>query len=209
MKKLFYTALLLVLISVAATAQQTWFEFDVSKKLGDKLEISMAPELRFNEDFKLDEYFFEPGAEYSFNDYFALGASYRLGSNRNKKGEDSWYGRFAFDAKTGYGWNKLQVKLRLRYTNSDDFTGEEKTNYFRTKLDLEYGLEKLNLEPYVTYELYRDLDLGDFSKARWESGIQYKINKRHRVAAYFRLNDYLHSDKASIKIIGIAYKFKW
>ncbi|MCK3685869.1 DUF2490 domain-containing protein [Maribellus sp. YY47] len=208
MKKLFYTVVLVAVSSVAAMAQQTWFEFDVSKELGDKLEISLAPELRFDEDFKLDEYFFEPGVAYAFNDYFALGGSYRLGNNQNKKGEDRWYGRFAFDAKTAYKWNNLQAKLRLRYTNSDDFTENEKTNYFRAKFDLEYAIKKLDLEPYVAYELYRDLDAGEYSKARWESGLQYKINKHHRVGAYFRLNDYLHSDKASVKIIGLSYKLK-
>jgi len=208
MRKLVYTAILMAITSVAAIAQQTWYELEVSKKIGDNFEIFIAPEFRFSEDFELDEYFFEPGVEYKFNDYFALGGSYRLGNNQNKKGEDRWYGRFAFDAKTGYEWKNLQAKLRLRYTNSDDFTEDVKTSYFRTKFDLEYAIKKLNLEPYIAYELYRDLDAGEYSKARWESGLQYKINRHHRVGAYFRLNEYLHSDKESIKIIGLSYKLK-
>ncbi|MFV0266856.1 MAG: DUF2490 domain-containing protein [Draconibacterium sp.] len=209
MRKLVFTAVWMAITSVAAVAQQTWFEFDASRKLGERWEISLAPELRFDEDFKLDEYFIEPGAEYKFRDYFALGASYRLGSDRNKKGEDRWFGRFAFDAKTGYKWNNLQAKLRFRHTNSDDFTEDERTSYFRVKFDLEYAIQKLNLEPYAAYEIYHDLDAGELNKARWESGLQYKINKQHRVGAYFRLNDYLHSDKESIRIIGLSYKFKW
>jgi len=208
MRKLLYTAIVMVVASFAAKAQQTWFELEASKDLGEKFQIFIAPEFRYNEGFKLDEYFVEPGVEYKFSDYFSLLGSYRIGNNQNKKGEDRWFGRFAIDAKTGYGWKNLEAKLRLRYTNADDFTVDEKTNYFRTKLELEYSIKKLDLKPYFDYEFYRDLDAGEFTKARWEAGLQYKISKHHRVGAYFRLNDYLHSDKETIKIIGLSYKFK-
>ncbi|MFV0592476.1 MAG: DUF2490 domain-containing protein [Draconibacterium sp.] len=208
MRKLLYTAVLVAATSFTVLAQQTWLELEATKQLGEKFEIFLAPELRYTENFKLDEYFIEPGVEYKFNDYFAMVGSYRIGNNLNKKGEDRWFGRFAVDAKTGYEWRNLEAKLRFRYTNSDDFTGDEKTNYFRTKLELEYSIKRPGLQPYFAYEFYRDLDVGEFSKDRWETGIQYKINRHHRVSAYFRLNDYLHSDKETIKIVGLCYKLK-
>lgn len=210
MKKVIVNLLILLATASVAQAQRTWFDFEISKSLNKKLEIALAPEIRFKENFELHEYFFEPKIEYKFNKYFALGANYRFGNNPDKDGNAQWFGRYSLDAKTGYDWKKLEAQFRLRYANSDDFSDDEdeRTNYLRFKFQLEYDFKKLDLKPYVAYELYRNLTEGDFTKARWESGLEYKINKHHRVGAYFRLNDYLVDDEESIKIIGLSYKFK-
>lgn len=208
MKKLIVLVVLSAFSVVPAIAQQSWFEFEISKKIGKKFELALAPEIRFAEDFILDKYFIEPKLEYQFNKYLELGASYRLGNNLTKKGNDQWFGRFGVEAKTAYEWKNLEAQLRLRYTNSDDFEDLDQTNYIRAKFGLEYAVKKLDLKPYAAYELYRSLDLGTFDKARWETGLEYKISKHHRVGAYFRLNDYLNSDDESVKIIGVSYKLK-
>lgn len=211
MRKLFLSLIILLLGETAVYAQRTWFEFEISKSLGKKLEIALAPEIRFKEDFKLQEYFFEPKIEYDFNKYFALGANYRFGNNPDKHGNAQWFGRYALEAKTGYELKRLGAQFRVRYTNFDDFGGDEddRTNYLRFKFQLDYDIKKLDLKPYFLYELYRNLAEGDFTKARWESGLEYKINKHHRVGAYFRLNDYLVDDEESVKIIGVSYKYKF
>lgn len=206
MKKKIYLLALFVFLLVSAQAQRTWFEFEVSKKLTEKLEFSLAPEVRFKEQFELNEYFLEPGLEYKFNKYFSLGAKYRFGNNLKKNGDSDWFGRYAFDAKTGYDWKHLGTQLRLRYTNSDDFEDAEE-NYLRLKLKLDYAIKKLDLTPYAAYEIYRDVDNNEFSKAHWEGGLKYKINKHHKVGAYFRLNDYLNDDE-TVKIIGFTYAVK-
>ena len=210
MKKVVWSLLVLMLAGLSVQAQRTWFEFEVSKSLGEKLEIALAPEIRFKEKFELHEYFFEPKIEYKFNKYFALGANYRFGNNPDKDGNAQWFGRYALEAKTGYEIKNLEAQFRLRYTNYDDFGGDDgdRTNYLRFKFQLEYDIKKLDLKPYVAYELYRNLGEGEFTKARWETGLDYKINKHHRVGAYFRLNNYLVEDEESVKIIGLSYKFK-
>ncbi|WP_167619447.1 DUF2490 domain-containing protein [Maribellus sediminis] len=205
-------ALFLAIVSITTVnAQRSWFEFEISKELSDKLEISLAPEIRFKENFELQQYFFEPKIEYSFNKYFSLGANYRVGNNPDKDGNAQWFGRYAVEGKTKYDWKKLEAQFRLRYTNFDDFGGEEsdRSNYLRMKFQLEYDIKKLDLKPYALYEVYRNLAQGDFTKARWEGGLQYKINKHHRVGAYFRFNDYLVNDDESVKILGLAYKYKF
>lgn len=210
MKKLFWSLLIVLLSLINARGQRTWFEFEVAKSLGEKFEIALAPQIRFKEELKLHEYFFEPKIEYDFNKYFALGANYRVGNNPDKDGKAQWYGRYTLDAKTGYDWKNFETQFRLRYTNFDDFGGDESnaSNYLRFRLQLEYNIEKIDMKPYISYELYRNLVQGVYERARWESGLEYKFNKHHRVGVYFRLNDYLASNDESLKIIGISYKFK-
>lgn len=209
-KRLFTVVGILLFVCNAANAQRTWFEFEISKSLGEKFEIALAPEIRFKEDIELHEYFFEPKIEYKFNTYFALGANYRFGNNPDKEGNAQWFGRYALEGKTGYDFKNLEFGFRLRYTNFDDFGGdkEERTNYLRFKFQLQYDIKKIDLKPYVAYELYRNLTEGEFTKARWEAGLEYKLNKHHRAGAYYRLNDYLVSDDDNVKIVGLSYKYK-
>lgn len=201
------TALFFLLSSGAALAQRTWFEFDISKDLSNKLEFSLEPQVRFKEGFELNEYFIEPGLEYEFIKYFSLAGSYRIGNNLKKDGSAQWFGRYAVDAKTAYDWDKLEAQLRVRYTNYDDLIGDnnDKVNYLRFRLKIEYDIEKADLKPYAIYEIYRNLEENEFAKNRWETGLEYKINKDNDVGAYFRLNDY-PDNKASVKIIGIYYQ---
>ncbi len=208
-RHLILSIFILCLLSATALAQRTWLELEVSKNITDKLELSLSPEVRFKEKLELTEYFFEPGIEYKFNDYFLLGGKYRLGNNLKKNGGSRFYGRFALDAKTKHKWGKLETQLRLRYTNCDDFSDDnnDKTNYLRLRLKIGYSLKKLALDPYATYEIYRDIDDKEYDKSRWETGLDHKINKHHRVGAFFRINDYF-SGKGSVKIIGVAYKLK-
>ena len=200
---------LLLLTVIKLFAQNTWVETEISKNLTKKLQLSFAPEVRFSNQFSIDEYFIEPSLEYEFNKYFQLGDGYRFGFDVNNKHEHEAFGRFHFDAKTGLKWNNLQPKFRLRFTNSDDFGDENSTaNLLRYKFELEYKLKKWKTEPYVLYELYQDLDANEFNKARFETGINYKINKRNQVGAYFRTNNYLNSNKDMRNIIGFSYKLK-
>lgn len=207
-KKWWALFLLPIVFTLPAVAQQTWFEVDVSKKLGDKLEFILAPELRLNESFRVDEYFIEPGVEYSFCDYFTLGAAYRVGNDISKNGNDQWFGRYSFEAKTAYDWKRFGAQFRVRFTDSDDFADEENSQYLRFRFKLEYNIKGMPLNPYFAYELYRDVQIGKYDRARWEAGLEYKLSKLHYVGAYYRLNEYLIDDESNLNIIGLTYKLK-
>jgi len=211
MKKWLAGILILLATISVSEAQNTWFEVEISKSLSKKLDVALAPQIRFKDNFELQEYFFEPKIEYKFNKYFALGVNYRLGNNPDKDGNAQWYGRYGFDAKTGYDWKRLEASFRLRYTNTDDFgeNADERINYLRFKFQLEYDIKKIDLKPYIAYEVYRNLGEGEYTKARLETGLEYKINKHHRVGAYYRVNNYLTTDDENVKIIGLSYKFKF
>jgi hypothetical protein len=207
LKKIFLLNLLVSLV-ITSFAQRVWIESEFTANILKKLELSVAPEVRFNEGFKLNEYFAESGLEYEFHEYFQLGAGYRFGFNINKKDEHESFGRFHIDAKTGIKLKNFNPKIRMRFTNADDFGDDNKaTNYMRYKLELEYKIKKLQMEPYLLHEWYHDLDVKDFIKTRFEGGFMHTISKRHKIGAYFRIHKYLKSDKETVKIIGLAYKF--
>lgn len=200
---------LLIFIGKLTLAQRTWIETEFSINLLKKLEFSLSPEVRFKHGFELKEYFIEPSLEYKFSNYFRLATAYRLGYNINKKDEHEPYGRFRFDAKTGFKWRNFNPKFRLRYTNADDFSDDnENIKYLRYKLKLEYKLKALKTEPYLLYEWYHDLDKKEISKGRFETGLLFKVNQHHKIGGYYRNNNYLTSDKEVINIGGVVYKFK-
>ena len=207
MKKII-SVLSVTLAFLQAFSQDTWFETEFSTKISKDLEFSLTPELRFKDNFELNEYFLQTGLEYKFSKYFKLGAGYRFGYNINGDDEHESFGRFNVDAKTGFKWKNFNPKFRLRFTNDDDFADDnEATNYLRYKLELDYKIKKLNLEPYLLNEWYHDLEAKEFSKSRFESGIMYKINKHNKIGAYYRVNNYLNSTKDNKNILGLSYKF--
>lgn len=207
MKKLFFS-ISITLIFYQAFSQHTWFDADFSTEIAKDLEFSLSPEIRFKDNFELNEYFLQTGMEYKFSKYFKLGAGYRFGYNINGDDEHKSFGRFHVDAKTGFKWKNFNPKFRLRFTNADDFADEnEATNYLRYKLELEYKIKKLNLEPYLLNEWYHDLEAKEFSKSRFEGGLKYKINKHHKIGAYYRVNNYLNRTKDNRNILGLSYKF--
>ena len=89
MQKITFVVLVFFTTTSSVLAQRTWIELEISKDIVEKLEIALAPEIRFKENFELHEYFFEPKIEYDFNKYFSLGANYRFGNNPDKKGTGS------------------------------------------------------------------------------------------------------------------------
>jgi len=207
--KRLYLLFLYLLFSLTGFSQNLWLETEVSGEIMKNLELSISPQVRFEEKLNLDEYFFDTGLEYEFSKFLSAGAIYRLGNNIKKKGETESFGRFALDVKTNYEWKDLETQLRLRYTNANDFGGDnnEKEYYFRVRLKIEYSIKKLDLIPYGIYELFRNLPDKEFDKSRYEIGLEYKLTKKHRIGSFYRINDSLVDDDI-IKIIGLNYKLK-
>jgi hypothetical protein len=210
MKKAIYTLFAIAAFCMASYAQRTYFEFEISKELFKKLELSFNPQVRFNEGFDLKQYLFDVGAEYKFSKYFSVGSSYRLGTNITKNDNKEYFGRFALDAKTSVKWKGFEPKFRLRYTNNnEDFESEnmEILNYLRYKFEIEYRIKKLNLYPYIYTELFQNMEEDALNNTRYEGGLMYKINKHHRIGAYYRMN-YKSGTTDPIDIIGLTYKLK-
>jgi len=207
------SVILLILLSVLGfrgLGQQTWIDAEFSGKIIKRLELSFVPEARFENPFELKEYFVSTGLEYKLHDYLSLGGSYRIGEKIKNNGSSETVSRFAFDAKTQYEWKNLEAQFRARYANTDDFGDEESSaiQYFRYRLKLDYSLKKFGLSPYLSYEIFRDLEEKEFTKARYDAGVVYSISKSHKIGIYYRRSDYIDSEKF-INILGVSYRYKF
>jgi len=202
-----YFFLITLLTASSSFCQYKWIETEISKDISKKIELSVSPEIRFNENSKIQEYFIEPAVTYSINKILKIGMGYRLGYHVNKHDEHEGFGRFAFDLKSRFQYYNFKPSIRIRYTNADDFDDDNgNIDYLRFKLEIAYKIKKLNAEPYILNEWYRDINIGEFSKSRFETGLMYRLSKHHKLGAYYRNNNYITDDKENRNILGLVYK---
>lgn len=99
-------------------------------------------------------------------------------------------------------------------------TREDKNrNVLRSRLKLEVDKKGWKLSPFVSCELYNNLNLGNkmtIEKVRNSVGLEYKVNKKHRVTLAYILNCDIHDDEGDLERIygrihalNIGYDFKF
>ena len=218
---LFILTIFFTTSTLAQNGPATWFELEFSKKIVKNLKVEFNPELRLHGGFEMDTYILEGGLSYKLHKYLTLAGYYRYENEynyRNKRQIYEWVpsNRFAFDAKSGFGLNRFNVKFRVRYTNGSDFdqTADSKTSYFRYRAKIEYDIKGSKIIPFVSLEAFHDLILKDFDKMRYTGGLSYPINKNNEIGLFYRLQDYMEpagtlTKKESINIIGIGYSLSF
>lgn len=213
---LFVLAFLPGVWSYAQGGPSTWFEFELSKKILPNLRLEFNPEARFLGGFKTDSYILEGGLSYKLHKYLTVAGYYRYEevwdykkSTGAYKGRNS-LNRLAFDAKTGFGFNRFDLQFRVRYTNSSDFdeSTDDKVSFFRYRAKAEYDIKGSKLVPFASVEMFHDLIQKSIDKYRYTGGLSYPINKRNEVDLFYRLQDYTETGKESVHIIGVGYSLK-
>jgi len=212
MKRLFLIAIILCFGTPSLFAKTekfgTWVELTFTKKFLKDFEFSIIPEIRFQDDFTVDEYIFEGKLGYEAFKFLDLSASYRYNTNVKDKGNEV-SNNFVFDATGKTDYKRFDGSLRLRFTNdydSGDIPWE--TFYFRPRAKLKYNIKKVKINPYVCYELFYNIKNKDLYKGRFDIGISRGLAKHHEIGIYYRHQDY-YSMRNSIHILGIDYGFKF
>ncbi|MCG6186015.1 DUF2490 domain-containing protein [Maribellus maritimus] len=186
----------------------TWIEFEFSKEFFDKFEISFIPEIRFQDDFTVDEYMFDGKLSYSPLNFLDFAVLYRVNTNIKNKGNET-LGRFAFDATLQKDFGRFEASIRGRYTNYLELEEDDSDKkYLRPRVKLEYDIKGNKIRPFASFELFQNLTDKEFDKSRIDIGATRKIGDLHRVGAYYRLQNYF-SDKNSIHILGLEYRLKF
>jgi hypothetical protein len=183
----------------------TWIEAKFSKDIFKKLEFTLAPELRLQDDFTVDEYLMDGDLTFKPVDFLRLSAAYRYLINV-KKSENEHYHRFALDAMGKKEWKRLEGSLRFRLTNYPEFeaNNNDKNEYLRYRLKFEYDIRKCKLRPFTSYELFYLLADKALTKSRFDIEGSYKISDNSRLGLYYRLETHFDGEDA-IHILGIAY----
>ena len=202
----------LIIFFVTLTAQGktkqfgTWVELEFTKSFLKDFEFSLVPEIRFQDDFSVDEYMFDGVLSWEPVKFLKLAAAYRINTNVKKK-EDETAHRLAFDVQAKKEIGRLEASFRTRFTNYTDQGDDEPGNFLRPRIKFEYDIKGNKIRPFASYELFRNTSDKEFQKERFDIGFTRKLGKIHRVGLYYRLQDYF-SDRNSIHILGIEYRLK-
>lgn len=185
----------------------TWIELEFRKDFLKKFSFSIVPELRFQDQFQLDEYMIQGKLSYDVFPFLSLAGTYRVGTEIKNKGNVS-YSRFALDAQASKDINRFEVSLRGRFTNFHENDDENSSKYLRPRIKLEYRTKGKSIRPFTSYELFQNLTKKELQKSRFDVGFTRRLGDLHRIGLYYRLHDYF-TDKSSIHILGIEYRLKF
>ena len=204
--------LLLQFLGILLHAQQpkTYerFEFELQIDLLADLELEINPEIRFSNFMEFSELILQSGLKYNPFKFLKLSGYYRFISDYTND-EPEYLHRFAFDAEPKYEINRLELELRLRYTNYTDFAGEtgENRSYFRYRLQVKYDIRNFKFNPHISWELFQKSNEKSFYKGRYEVGVEYGFKKKNELEIFYFLQDYYNKDKLH-HIIGVKYQLK-
>ncbi len=211
MKRLVLTIFAVVFGVITAQAKTekfgTWIELEFRKDFLENFSFSLVPEIRFQDQFKVDEYMIQGKLSYDVFSFLSVAGTYRLGTEIKNKGNVS-YSRFALDAQASTDINRLELSLRGRFTNFSELDEEESSKYLRPRIKLEYKTKGKRIRPFTSYELFHNITTEELQKSRFDVGFTRRIGDIHRVGLYYRLQDYF-TDKASIHILGIEYRLRF
>ena len=156
MEKKYIITLIILAFVLANYAQTTVNEFqgrtsaEIVFKPIKKLSLNFSPELRFDEDFSIDNYHFQLQADYKFSKVFKAGVRYRFVVNPKDVKETEYASRYGLFLKFKKKFNDFTPYVRLSYTNdADEDIETERSNYIRYKAGMKYNIPKCKINPFI------------------------------------------------------------
>ncbi len=216
--------LVLLFITIGFTQAQIndfelWTGVKLSKKINDKLSISFEEEFRFNENAtSIKKFHSDIGVSYKLHSKIKLGVYYRFIQKQKINHNYSSRHRYYINLTISENIQRLKISIRNRfqtkYTDlySDDM-GMVPNNYLREKLAFEYNIRKNPVTPYISGEIYYQLNginSHQFNKYRITAGVKRKINNNSSIGLYYRQqNQFNVENPAHSYILGISYSYKF
>ena len=187
--------LLLSALPLSVVSQTTVYSLrsavDLELKVAKKLKVEVTPEYRYDPVNKSGSMLVQAGVNYKLASWLSLGGYYRLDGSKTTDSENLEpasliiSNRFALDANAKVNLNRLTPKFRVRFSNFTDFDSgtDDKSNYLRYRVGLDYNIKGIKLTPFVSAEFYHKLSNGLFSKSRYTLGAEYEFNKHNAISA--------------------------
>ncbi len=196
----------------------SWMTFSVNKNIGEKFQVSLDQELRIRDNMStLNLVYTNVGIGYKVNDFFKVSATYRFIDKH--KDDFTWgvrhrlYTDLIFKIKPGKFTLGTRVRLQSEWRGLgyESNFGNVPEIYLRNQYKFGYKLND-KMEPYIGTELrwqvqnpriaYHD----GFDRTRFFTGMNYEINKKNTVGAYFLYQrEWNTSDPETLYIIGLEY----
>ncbi len=214
-KTLFYIGAISLIFSCgislnAQTVEKEWqtrLAAKASFDIIDNLSFEISPELRFDNEFKLDKYLLEGELEYEILKNISAGAGYRFLANKKNSGDTEYLHRYKFYAGYKTKIERWKPGFKLTYADySDD--EEEDSEFLRPKISLEYNIAKSKITPEVEIEYFYQIPTSDWYKVRYGINLDYKINKKNYINLGYKLDYYLN-EYFNRNIIEVCYKLKF
>lgn len=215
MKNIKQIYLLLIVLLIAGSqliAQDTEndFEYRTNVKLSfkplKKLKINLNPEIRFKDDFSVDNYLIETEVVYRPIKLLYLSGGYRFIINPRSEKDTEYLNRYEFGIALKKDFDRFKPQLKIRYTNYAE--EDEDSNYLRYKAALGYNIKGCKLTPTLSAELFQQLPDADLYKVRYKLGLDYKVLKNNYITGSYRLDYYLNENKNK-HIFSVGYKLKF
>ncbi len=197
---------------------EIWSSVQFRKDIGTKITLILKEEFRFNENAaRIDEYFTELGIAYSLNKYVEVTAYYRFIKEQQPISVYNNCHRFYGDVKIEYEIKRfvLSYRFRIQSKYTDIFSDENglvPTNYHRNKIQLEYDIRQSRLFPYVSGEIYYNLDVerNGFNKVRYTFGVEYLTKRKNKIETFYRIqNRFSITDPLTSYILGVSYSYRF
>jgi len=205
----FFTSLSLnnVLAQVVENDFEPRINVNFSYKPIKKLALNFTPEVRLNESFNINKYAFEGEVNYKLHKYLTIGALYKYYINPRETKVTEYYNKYSFSATTYKKFDRLKISFRLRYSNNieDEITND---NYLQYKFGIKYNIPKSPITPFLSSEIYQQLNSNQSYKIRYSIGADYKICKNNYIGLSYKL-DYFMQEYKNKHIVSLAYTLKF
>ena len=172
-----------------------------------KVKLNVTPELRFDENFSLNNAHLEGELVYSPFKYLSLSSAYRFVVNPRETKTTEYLHRIALAATVDHKIDRFTTALKFAYSNYADDESSEK-EFLRYKGSVKYNIPKSKITPYAGVEAFQQWSDFNLYKIRYSAGLNYKIIKNNSIGIGYKF-DYYMTEYKNKHIFSIGYKYKF
>ncbi|MFA6618203.1 MAG: DUF2490 domain-containing protein [Candidatus Neomarinimicrobiota bacterium] len=203
------TVIILSLFSMLFAVNTNKTEYRVEGSLRVSLfknvKFYLIPELRFNNN-GLDESLTEAELKYSPLKNLDLGLSYRLTMDHKSNKPTEYIHRYSVFSAFEHEIGRFLPSLKIMFSN---YNGDNNLlNLLRYKANLEYDIPKLKVDPFLSAELFHQLENSTIYKIRYGLGADWRFIKDQSIGLSYKLDNYLNENKIK-HIITLDYSYKF
>lgn len=214
-KRCIFIFLLWICFSPCGTAQQNdaevWTGASINQRITKNLSGSFEEQLRLNDNVSaVKNLFSEIGLAYIWNKYVKITGNYRFSNRTLQNGNIAFGHRFHGDIRLRYKAKPVIFYLRTRAQTESKTTrnGAVRDYYNRNKLQIKLDLDR-RVRPYISSEVYFDINLGDFNKVRYTTGLDFDLKNRMEVTVFYRLQREFNMENPTYSyIFGVGYSYR-